>query len=83
MTFPNKTGLRTGASRFAKSEITADLEHLTVRLKRAWAYAGDKRASLGVHIDALHAAARRRLDDLRDADGSYFVVKECIGGPTA
>jgi hypothetical protein len=65
---------------FTRAEMEADLEHLTVRLKRAWAYAEDKRTFLGVDIDALHAAAKRQLDAVHDADGFYFVVKEYIGG---
>ena len=50
-----------GAPVFTRAEMEADLEHLTVRLKRAWAYAEDKHAWLGVDIDSLHAAARRAL----------------------
>ncbi len=65
---------------FTRAEMEADLEHLTVRLKRAWAYAEDKRTFLGLDIDALHAAAKRHLDEVRDADGFYYVVKEYIGG---
>jgi len=65
---------------FTRAEMEADLEHLTVRLKRAWAYAEDKRTFLGVDIDALHAAAKRHLDEVHDADGFYYVVKEYIGG---
>jgi C-terminal processing protease CtpA/Prc len=53
---------------------------LTVRLKRAWAYAEDKRAFLGVDIDALHTAAVRELDEVHDADGFYFLVKKYVGG---
>jgi len=63
-----------------RAEMEADLEHLTVRLKRAWAYAEDKRIWLGVDIDALQAAALRKLDQVRDADGYYIVVKEYVGG---
>lgn len=65
---------------FTRAEMEADLEHLTVRLKRAWAYAEDKRNFLGVDIDALQAAAKRQLDDVHDADRFYFVVREFIGG---
>jgi hypothetical protein len=65
---------------FSRAEMAADLEHLSVRLKRAWAYAEDKRAFLGVDIDALHAAAMRQLDEVHDADGFYFVVEKYIGG---
>ncbi len=63
-----------------RSEMVADLEHLTVRLKRAWAYAEDKRTLLGVDIDALHATAMRQLGEVHDADGFFFLVKEYIGG---
>ena len=65
---------------FTRAEMAADLEHLTVRLKRAWAYAEDKRAFLGVDIDSLHAAAMRQLEEVHDADGFYFVVEKYIGG---
>jgi C-terminal processing protease CtpA/Prc len=65
---------------FTRAEMVADLEHLTVRLKRAWAYAEDKRTFLGVDIDALHAAAMRQLDEVHDADGFYFVVEKYISG---
>ena len=65
---------------FTRAEMAADLEHLTVRVKRAWAYAEDKRAFLGVDIEALHAAALRQLDDVHDADGFYFVVKKYVAG---
>jgi hypothetical protein len=69
-----------GAPVFTRAEMEADLEHLTVRLKRAWAYAEDKHAWLGVDIDSLHAAARRELDDVHDADEFYFLVKRYVGG---
>ena len=65
---------------FARAEMAADLDYLTVRLKRAWAYAEDKRSLLGVDIDALHTAAMRQLDEAHDADGFYFVVEKYIGG---
>ena len=65
---------------FTRAEMEVDLEHLTVRLKRAWAYAEDKHTLLGVDIDALHAAAMRQLDEVQDADGFYFVVEKYIGG---
>jgi C-terminal processing protease CtpA/Prc len=63
-----------------RAEMEADLDYLTVRLKRAWAYAEDKRAWLGVDIDALHAAALRDLGEARDADGFYSLVKRYVGG---
>ncbi len=63
-----------------RADMEADLEQLTVRLKRAWAYAEDKRAFLGVDLDALHAAAKRELDEVHDADGFYFVVEKYVGG---
>jgi C-terminal processing protease CtpA/Prc len=63
----------------SRAQMTADLEHLTVRLKRAWAYAEDKRAFLGLDIDALHAAAMRQLDEVHDADGFYLVVEKYVG----
>ena len=63
-----------------RADMEADLEHLTVRLKRAWAYAEDKRAWLGVDIDTLHAAARRELDQVHDADGFYLLVKTYVAG---
>lgn len=65
---------------FTHAEMEADLEHLTVRLKRAWAYAEDKRVWLGVDIDALHATAQRELDQVHDADDFYFLVKKYVGG---
>ncbi|HWH70756.1 MAG TPA: S41 family peptidase [Candidatus Sulfotelmatobacter sp.] len=65
---------------YTHAEMEADLEHLTVRLKRAWAYAEDKRTFLGVDLDALHAAAVRQLDEVQDADGFYLVVEKYIGG---
>ena len=65
---------------FTRAEMAADLEHLTARLKRAWAYGEDKRTLLGVDIDALHAAAMRQLDEAHDADGFYFIVEKYIGG---
>jgi carboxyl-terminal processing protease len=63
-----------------RAEMESDLEHLTVRVKRAWAYAEDKRTFLGVNIDALDAAARRELDNVHDADGFYFVVEKYVAG---
>ncbi|MCC6231128.1 MAG: hypothetical protein IT580_00685 [Verrucomicrobiales bacterium] len=60
--------------------MEADLEHLTVRLKRAWAYAEDKRTWLGVDLDALHATSRRQIDTVTNADGFYRVVREYIAG---
>jgi C-terminal processing protease CtpA/Prc len=65
---------------FTRAEMEVDLEHLTVRLKRAWAYAEDKHGWLGVDIDSLHAAARRELDEVHDADEFYFLVKRYVGG---
>ena len=65
---------------FTRAEMEADLKYLTVRLKRAWAYAEDKRTYLGVDIDALHAAAVRQLDEVQDADGFCFVVEKYAGG---
>src|ERR1039457_306424 len=69
-----------GAPVFTRVEMEADVEHLTVRLKRAWAYAEDKHAWLGVDIDSLHAAARRELGEVHDADDFYFLVKRYVGG---
>jgi carboxyl-terminal processing protease len=63
-----------------RAEMESDLEHLTVRVKRAWAYAEDKRAFLGVNADTLDAAARRELGDVHDADGFYFVVEKYVAG---
>lgn len=65
---------------FTRAEMVADLDHLTTHLKRAWAYAEDKRTFLGVDIDALHATAMRQLDEVHDADGFYFLVKKYIAG---
>ena len=65
---------------WTRADMKADLEYLTVRLKRAWAYAEDKRAFLGVDIDALHASANRELDPVQDADGFYLLVKKYVGG---
>jgi C-terminal processing protease CtpA/Prc len=65
---------------FTRAEMVADLNHLTARLKRAWAYAEDKRTFLGVDIDALHGTAVRQLDEVHDADGFYFLVKKYIAG---
>jgi C-terminal processing protease CtpA/Prc len=65
---------------FARAEMQADLQHLTVRVKRAWAYAEDKRTWLGVDVDALHAAALRELDQVHNADDFYFLVKKYVGG---
>ena len=62
------------------AQMLSDLDYLTFRLKRAWAYAEDKRAWLGVDIDSLRATAARELDSVRDADGFYFLVKKYIGG---
>lgn len=66
--------------KFSRAEMEADLEHLTLCLKRAWAYADDKRTWLGVDLDALHATARLKLGAAHDADGFYDVVKEYVGG---
>ena len=63
-----------------RAAMEEDLDFLTLRLKRAWAYAEDKRSWLGVDIDALNAAARRELDQVHDADDFYFLVKKYIGG---
>lgn len=73
-------GRQTAVPRFTRAEMEADLEHLTVRLKRAWSYADDKRTWLGVNLDALQATARRQLDAVHDADGFYFVLKEYVAG---
>ncbi len=71
---------QTAVPRFTRAEMQADLEHLTVCLKRAWAYADDKRTWLGVDLDALHAAARRQVDAVHDADEFYYVVKSYVAG---
>jgi hypothetical protein len=63
-----------------RAEMEADLDHLTVRLKRAWAYAEDKRTFLRVDIDALHATTMRQLGEVHDADGFFFLVKKYIAG---
>ncbi len=63
-----------------RADMEADLEDLTLRLKRAWAYADDKRAWLGVDIDALHTTARRELAHVFDADGFYFLVRKYVAG---
>jgi len=63
-----------------RAQMESDLNYLTVRLKRAWAYADDKRAWLGVDIDVLHAQAMRELDQVHDADGFFFLVKRYVGG---
>ncbi len=65
---------------FTRAEMEEDLKHLTTVLKRAWAYAEDKRTFLGVDIDALHAVAMRQLEEVHDADGFYFVVEKFVGG---
>jgi C-terminal processing protease CtpA/Prc len=65
---------------FTRAEMEADLDYLNVHVKRDWAYADDKRTFLGLDVDALHAAARRKLDRVQDADDFYFVVKEYVGG---
>ena len=65
---------------YTRAEMEADLEHLTVRLKRAWAYAEDKRTFLGVDIDALHAAAIKQLNEVQNADGFCFLVKQYVAG---
>jgi C-terminal processing protease CtpA/Prc len=64
----------------SRAEMEADLAHLTLRVKRAWAYAEDKRSWLGVDIDALHAAALCELDQVQRADDFYFIVKEYVAG---
>ena len=63
-----------------RAEMEADLDHLTVRLKRAWAYAEDKRKFLRVDIDALHATAMRQLGEVHDAAAFFFLVKNYIAG---
>ncbi len=73
-------GHNSGPPAPTRADMEADLEHLTVRLKRAWAYAEDKHAWLGVDLDALHAAAGRELDHVHNADDFYFVVKKYVGG---
>ena len=65
---------------YTRAEMEADLDYLTARVKRAWAYAEDKRVWLGVDIDALHAAALGELDKVHDADGFYFLVEKYVGG---
>ncbi len=65
---------------YTRAEMQADLDHLAACVNRAWAYAEDKRAWLGVDIDALHAAALRELDQVHDADGFYFLVQKFVGG---
>ena len=65
---------------YTRAEMGADLDHLTACVKRAWAYAEDKRAGLGLDVDALHAAALRELDQVHDADGFFFLVQEYVGG---
>jgi C-terminal processing protease CtpA/Prc len=65
---------------YTRAEMGADLDHLTACVKRAWAYAEDKHAWLGLDVDALHAAALRELDQVHDADGFFFLVQEYVGG---
>ncbi len=65
---------------YTRAEMQADLDHLTKCVRHAWAYAEDKRAWLGVDLDALHAAALRELDQVHDADGFFFVVQKYVGG---
>ena len=65
---------------YTRAQMEEDLDNLTVRLKRAWAYADDKQTLLGVNLDFLQADARRELDTVRDADDFYFVVKRYVGG---
>jgi C-terminal processing protease CtpA/Prc len=68
------------ASVLTRAQMESDLNYLTVRMKRAWAYAEDKRALLGVDVDALHGRAVRELDKVHDADGFNFLVKRYVGG---
>ncbi len=65
---------------YTRLDMEADLNHLTRCVKRAWAYAEDKRAWLGVDPDALRAAALSELDQVHDADDFYFVVQKYVGG---
>lgn len=65
---------------FTRAEMEEDLKHLTTVLKRAWAYAEDKRTFLGVDIDQQHVVAMRQLEEVRDADGFYLVVEKFVGG---